>query len=239
MRAWVVGASSGIGAAVAHELVRRGASVAISARRLEQLQEVAAGRMHVEVCDVTDPASVHAAAKAVTEALGELDVVIASVGVWEPVHVREWSPSTIRAQLDVHVLGVAHVVDAVVPAMVARKSGTFVGIASVAGYRGLPGGSGYSTAKAGLIAMLESMRAELHGSGVRVVTVCPGYVRTRETRPGQLWMIDPDDAARRIVDGLERRKTEIVFPRPMLLAMKLLRLVPVRLWPRLAQRLGR
>jgi short-subunit dehydrogenase len=238
-RVWVVGASSGIGAALADELVRRGATVAISARRRHELEQVSSGRMHVEPFDVTDADATHVAAEQVTKALGQIDAVVISVGVWEPVHVDEWSPATIRAQLDVHVLGYAHVIDAVLPAMLTRRGGAIVGVASVAGYRGLPGGAGYSTAKAGLVAMLESMRAELHGRGVQVVTVCPGYVRTHAARPNQLWMIEPEDAARRIADGLSRGKAEIVFPLPMMLAMKTARLVPVRLWPRIAARIGR
>jgi short-subunit dehydrogenase len=87
--------------------------------------------------------------------------------------------------------------------------------------------------------MLESMRAELPGRGVDVVTVCPGFVRTHGARPNQLWMIEPDDAARRIADGIAHGRTEIVFPLPMMLAMKTARVVPMRWWPRIAARFGR
>jgi short-subunit dehydrogenase len=236
-RVWVVGASSGIGAALAEELVRRGAVVAISARRRAELEQVSGGRMHVEPVDVTDADETKAAAEGVTAALGRIDVVVISVGVWEPVSIDDWNPAKIREQLDVHVLGYARVIEAVLPSMLAERTGTIVGVASVAAYRGLPGGSGYSTAKAALVVMLESMRAELLGRGVRVVTVCPGYVRTKAARPKQLWMIEPEDAARRIADGLVHGKAEIVFPLPMMLAMKTARMVPVRVWPRIAARL--
>jgi NAD(P)-dependent dehydrogenase (short-subunit alcohol dehydrogenase family) len=236
-RVWVVGASSGIGAALAEELVRRGAVVAISARRRAELEQVSGGRMHVEPVDVTDADGTKAAAESVTAALGRIDVVVISVGVWEPVSVDDWSPAKIREQLDVHVLGHARVIEAVLPPMLAERTGTIVGVASVAAYRGLPGGSGYSTAKAALVVMLESMRAELLGRGVQVVTVCPGYVRTKAARPKQLWMIEPEDAARRIADGLVHSKAEIVFPLPMMIAMKTARMVPVRVWPRIAARL--
>ena len=192
-RVWIVGASSGIGAALAADLVGRGATVAVSARRREQLDEVAAGRMHVEPLEITDRDATVTAAKAVTAALGAIDVVIVSVGVWEPVDVDAWDPGVIRAQLDVHVVGCANVVEAVLPAMLANRTGTIVGVASVAAYRGLPGGAAYSTAKAGLVTMLGAC-AHLRGRGVHVVTVCPGYVRTHAARPNQLWMIEPDDA---------------------------------------------
>src|SRR4051794_5221527 len=238
-RVWVVGASSGLGAGLAEELVRRGAQVAISARRADELEKVSSGQMYVAPVDVVDEGAVQSAAASVANALGGIDVVVISVGVWEPVHVDDWSPAKIRDQLDVHVVGYANVIGAVLPAMLANGKGKIVGIASVAAYRGLAGGAGYSTAKAGLVAMLESMRAELIGRGVDVVTVCPGFVRTREDRPQQLWMIETDDAARRIADGIARGKTEMVFPRPMMLAMKTARLIPVRAWPRLGARFGR
>ncbi len=195
--------------------------------------------MAVVPVDVTDAAATKTAAADVVRALGGIDVVVIGVGVWEPVHVRDWRVGTIRAQLDVHVLGYAHVIDAVLPSMLEGSAGKIVGIASVAAYRGLPGGAGYSTAKAGLVAMLESIRAELLGSGVDVVTVCPGFVRTTPDRPDQLWMIETDDAAGRIADGIAAGKVEIVFPRPMMLAMKVARVVPVRVWPRIAKRFGR
>jgi short-subunit dehydrogenase len=237
-RAWVVGASSGLGAALADELVARGATVAISARRRDELERVSNGRMHVVPVDVTDPAATAEAAREVRAALGDIDLVVISVGVWVPVYADSWDPQTIRDQLDVHVLGYAHVIGSVLPTMLESGTGTIAGVASVAAYRGLPGGAGYSTAKAGLVAMLESLRVEVRRRGVRVVTVCPGYVRTRAERANQIWMIEADDAARRIATGLERGKTEIVFPVPMMLAMKAFRFVPARLWPRIAARFG-
>ena len=236
---WVVGASSGLGAGLADELVRRGAHVAISARRTDELERVSSGRMPVVPVDVVDESAVRSAAVSVESALCGIDVVVISVGVWEPVHVDDWSPTKIREQLDVHVVGYANVIGAVLPSMLANGTGKIVGIASVAAYRGLAGGAGYSTAKAALVTMLESMRAELVGRGVDAVTVCPGFVRTRADRPEQLWMIETDDAARRIADGIAHGKTEIVFPRRMMLAMKTARLVPVRVWPRLGARFGR
>src|SRR4051812_46128505 len=140
-RVWVLGASSGIGAALARELRRRGATVAISARRESELAAVAGGDMHVVPVDVVDEAATRAAADAVRSALGGIDVVVISVGVWEPVHVDDWSPQKIREQLDVHVIGYANVIGAVLPAMLSGGSGKIVGVASVAAYRGLAGGA--------------------------------------------------------------------------------------------------
>lgn len=232
-RTWVVGASSGIGAALATELLLRGHDVAVSARRASLLAELAAGGMTAQVCDVTDPSSVTAAARQVTAALGGLDTVIYSAGVWAQVDVDAWDSSIIRRHLEVHVTGLALVIGAVLPDMLARAAGTIAVISSVAGYRGLPHAEAYGAAKAAQQVLLESLRADVAGRGVRVVTVCPGFVRTEMTAGNDFpmpWLIDADDAARRVADGLERGAPEIVFPLPMMLAMKAARLLPVRLW---------
>jgi short-subunit dehydrogenase len=112
-----------------------------------------------------------------------------------------------------------------------RRAGTIAGMASVAGYRGLPQSEAYGASKAAQINFLESLRIDLRSSGVGVVTICPGFVRTGLTGRNSFpmpFMLEPDDAARQICDGLERGKAEIVFPLPMMLAMKAVRLVPVR-----------
>src|SRR3954466_744198 len=119
-RVWVVGASSGLGAGLAEELVRRGARVAISARRSDELEKVSSGRMYVAPIDVLDEAAAQSAAASVDNALGGIDVVVISVGVWEPVHVDDWDPKKIREQLDVHIVGYANVIGAVLPVMLAN-----------------------------------------------------------------------------------------------------------------------
>lgn len=238
-RTWVVGASSGIGAALAAELLHRGHRVAVSARRARLLAELAAGGMSAQVCDVTDAASVTAAAGQVTAALGGLDTVIYSAGVWAQMDVDAWDPSVIRRHLEVHVAGLALVIGAVLPGMLARGAGTIAVISSVAGYRGLPRAEAYGAAKAAQQVLLESLRADVTGRGVRVVTVCPGFVKTEMTAENVFpmpWLIDADNAARRIARGLERGAPEIVFPLPMMLTMKAARLLPVRLWAAVAGR---
>lgn len=232
-RTWVLGASSGIGAALATELVRRGSTVAISGRRLAELQQVSGGQLHVQPCDAVELADVRTAADQVTAALGGLDVAVYSAGVFRQVEVDRWDVSTIRQHLEVHVLGLANMIDAVLPGMLARKHGCIVGISSVAGYRGLPKAEAYAAAKAAQQILLESLRADVAARGVRVVTVCPGFVSTEMTAGNEFsmpWMVQPDEAARRIADGLAKGSPEIVFPVPMMIAMKLARIVPVRAW---------
>lgn len=242
-RVWVVGASSGIGAALAQELVRRGADVAITARRAERLEEVADGRMVVAPADVTDPAALRTAARTVADGLGgPPDVVVWSAGYWRQSDARRWDATEFRRHVEVNLLGLNALLDVVLPGMVARGRGHLVGIASVAGYRGLPGAEAYGTTKAAQLALLESLRAGLRGSGVRVTTVAPGFVRTEMTAVNTFpmpFLVDPDRAAQAIADGLERGRAEIVFPWQMAVLAKLARLLPVRAWATLVAPRGR
>ena len=130
-------------------------------------------------------------------------------------------------------MGLAYGVEAVLPDMRRRGAGTIVGVASVAGYRGFPRSEAYGATKAAEINMLEALRIDLRPLGITVQTVCPGFVRTDLTAKNTFpmpFMLEADDAARRICRGIEREKAEIVFPFPMMVAMKALRLVPVRLY---------
>ncbi len=232
-RIWIVGGSSGIGAALARELERRQASLALSARRPEALAEVAAGRMAVVPLDVGDRSAVAAAEAQVRRDLGGLDAVVYSVGEWTQMDVADWDGDAFERQVETNLVGLGRVVEAVLPEMRRRRSGTIVGIASVAGYRGITRSEAYSATKAGAIALLESLRIDLSAFGISVVTVCPGFVRTPMTDENDFpmpFMIEADDAARRIADGLAKGKTEIVFPRQMMVLMKAARLVPVRPW---------
>ncbi|KGM15583.1 short-chain dehydrogenase [Actinotalea fermentans ATCC 43279 = JCM 9966 = DSM 3133] len=232
-RVWVVGASSGIGAALATELAARGAQVAISARRADRLADVARGRMTAVPLDATDDRAVATAAQAVREVLGGLDTVVWSAGHWQRSDPRTWDGPAFAEHVRVNLLGLNNVLSAVLPAMVRRRSGHVVAIASVAGYRGLPGAEAYGSTKAAQIALLESLRASLRHDGVRVTTVAPGFVRTEMTAVNTFpmpFIVEADQAARAIADGLERGRVEIVFPWRMALVMKAARLVPVRAW---------
>jgi short-subunit dehydrogenase len=233
-RYWVVGASSGIGAALAHELVRRGARVAISARKADDLREVAGEEMEVVPLDATDRDAVLAAAAQ----LGDVDVVVWCAGYWEQFDAAEWDADVFQRHVEVNLLGLNNVLAAVIPPMARARRGHFVGIASVAGYRGIPGAEAYGATKAAQINLLEGLRGALKRHGVRVTTVCPGFVRTPMTETNDFpmpFLIDADEAATAICDGIEKHRTEIVFPLPMAVTMKLARLVPVRAWAALTK----
>jgi NAD(P)-dependent dehydrogenase (short-subunit alcohol dehydrogenase family) len=231
--AWVVGGSSGIGAAVARELVSRGATVAVSARRKDQLQAVAGRDMLVLPADVTDAASVAAAAAQVRQELGPIDLAVLSAGFWKQMDPIDWDTDLFDTHMHVNLTGMSNAIAAVLPGMLQQRSGTIAGIASVAGYRGLAGAEAYGASKAAQINLLESLRIHIARTGVQVTTVCPGFVRTGLTAGNHFpmpFIIEADQAARSICDGLERDRTEIVFPAPMALLMKAARIVPVRAW---------
>jgi short-subunit dehydrogenase len=235
-RVWVTGASSGIGAALVHELARRGCRVAASARREERLEELAMstqGDVMVVPVDVTDRDGMLAAADSIRERFGAIDLVVLNAAYWGQFMVETWDTDVIRRHFDTNVMGLAHGVEAVLADMRRRRSGAIAGMASLAGYRGLPRSEAYGATKAAEINMLESLRIDLRPLGISVHTVCPGFVRTDLTAKNTFpmpFMLEPGDAARRIVRGLEKGKAEVAFPLPMLLALKTARLVPVRLW---------
>ncbi len=232
---WVVGASSGIGAATARELVARGATVAISARRESALDQVSGGRMLVVPLDVTDAKSVAAAAARVRDAHGRIDVAILAAGYWRQMDPHTWDTEVFDRHIQVNLVGMSNAIAAVMPEMLHRGSGMVAGISSVAGYRGLAGAEAYGATKAAQIHLLESLRVHVAKSGVRVTTICPGFVRTELTDGNSFpmpFIIDADQAAESICDGLEHDRAEIVFPWQMALLMKAARLVPVGLWAR-------
>jgi len=237
--AWVVGGSSGIGAAVGRELRSRGALVAISARRQDELDEVSAGSMLVVAADVTDATSLTAAAARIADELGPIDLAVLSAGYWQQMNADDWDTETFDRHVQVNLTGMSNAIGAVLPEMLARHSGVIAGISSVAGYRGLAGSEAYGATKAGQINLLESLRIHVARRGVRVVTICPGFVRTDLTDGNDFpmpFMIDADTAGRAICDGLERERTEVVFPARMALLMKAARLVPAATWSALWSR---
>ena len=239
---WVIGASSGIGAALAAELVVRGARVAISARRADQLKDVAGDLMSAVPLDVTDRIAVDAAAREVAGLIGAPDLVVFSAGVWEQLDAAAWDRDLFARHVEVNLLGLNNVIGAVLPPMIERGHGGFVGVSSVAGYRGLAGAEAYGATKAAQINLLEALRIAVGGLGVDVVTVCPGFVKTELTAGNSFpmpFIIEADQAARSICDGLEQGRAEIVFPLPMAVLMKIARLLPVRLWATAMQRVSR
>jgi short-subunit dehydrogenase len=246
-RTWVIGASSGIGASVALELARRGARVAISARDAAGLARVAAAaRVSADVTvaplDVTDPDSLRLGWARARDGLGAIELLVYSAGAWTPTDVTRFDAGAIAHQFDVNVVGLARAIELVLPAMVARRQGRIVGLASVAGYRGLPRAEGYGATKAAVISMLESLRLDLAPHGVGVTTVTPGFVATPLTAGNDFpmpFLMEPDEAAVRIADGLERDRRDIAFPRRLAMPLRAAQWLPGPVYDRIAGRLVR
>lgn len=179
-RYWIVGASEGLGRAVARRVSATGAEVIVSARSADRLEVLAAelpGRAVALPCDVADADSVAQAAATA----GRIDGVIYLAGVYWPQAAKGWDADQVVRMLDINLTGAARVLGHVVPQMVARDAGHIVLTGSLSGFRGLPGSIGYGASKAGLMALAESMYADLRQTGVEVQLVNPGFIRTRLT----------------------------------------------------------
>ncbi len=238
-RVWVTGASSGIGAALSTELLSRGARVAVSARRAERLEELSGGRMLVLPLDITDDAAVRRTVDEVDDAFGGIDIAVLNAGAWTQTKVGNWDADAFRKQVEVNLLGTNSCLAALLPRMLERGAGKLVIVTSVAGYRGVPGSEAYGATKAALLNLAESLRADLAPAGVVVQWVSPGFVRTELTEANSFpmpFLIDADVAARSIADGLQSDRPEIVFPLRMAVSMKLLQLMPHRLWTQVWKR---
>ncbi|MDO5086870.1 MAG: SDR family oxidoreductase [Comamonadaceae bacterium] len=223
--AFITGASSGIGQALAAHYQRAGWRVALVARRPAELAAWAtqqgwpADRWRAYGADVTRPDSIAAAARACLGELGLPDVVIASAGISIGMDSAEFDDLDVMTRtFATNNVGLAATFQPFVRAMRARGSGRLVGVASVAGVRGLPGHGAYCASKAGVIRYCESLRAELHGSGVRVVTLLPGFIDTPMTRhnPYPMPFLMPADAfARRAAAAIAAGARQRVIPWPM------------------------
>jgi len=214
-RYWMVGASEGLGRALAERMSRAGTHLVLSARdegRLKALADELPGRTTVAPCDVADDSSVGRAA----ELAGEIDGVVYLAGLYWPQAAQDWNAAQVTAMCDVNLTGCARVLGAVVPGMVARDSGHIVLTGSLAGFRGLPGAIGYGASKAGVMALAESMHADLRRTGVSVQLINPGFVRTRLTDKNDFTMpfiMDPEPAARIMFDFMQTDGFSRSFPR--------------------------
>ena len=238
-RVIITGASSGIGAALARHYVRRGAIVGLIARRRSALDDLAAqfsSPHQTYAVDVRDSVAMQTAAADFMARHGCPDLVIANAGV--SLGTLTEFPEDLAAfkeVLDINVLGMVNTFQPFVRAMRTARRGVLAGIASVAGYRGLPGAAAYSASKAAAISYLESLRVELRASGVRVVTICPGYIATPMTARNPYpmpFILGADDAARRIASVVEGGKSFVVIPWQMAIVARMLRVLPNWLFDR-------
>jgi short-subunit dehydrogenase len=229
----ITGASSGLGQALARHYLKLGFTVAMIARRGDLLQPLGKEFPGQSLCyplDVRDSSSMQLAASDLMARVGIPDVVIANAGVSVGT-LTEHSEDIeyIQQIMDTNVLGVAKTFQPFISPMRSAHKGTLVGIASIAGFRGLPGAGAYSASKAAAISYLESLRVELRDSGINVVTICPGYIRTPMTAPNPYRMpfiLESADAARRIARAIDRQTAYAVIPWQMAFVGFVLRHMP-------------
>ncbi|WP_454288681.1 SDR family NAD(P)-dependent oxidoreductase [Rhizobium arsenicireducens] len=232
--AWITGASSGIGRALALRLVRDGWTIAVSARSVDELASLATesdGRIVAFPLDVTDKAAVDETVQAIEDRLGSIDLAVFAAGTYFRDYAVGFDSARFRAMVELNLIGTAQCLERVMPAMIARESGQIAVVASVSGYVGLPGAASYGATKAALNVMGEALYPELRSHGVKLSIVNPGFVDTPLTRKNDFpmpFLISAEEAADTIADGLVAGKYEIVFPRKMALAMKVLHALPAR-----------
>jgi short-subunit dehydrogenase len=233
---FITGASSGIGQALAMRFYSAGYRLALAARRTAEVQAwaeanaISAGRFQVYSADVSDIDSIVAAGLACVAAQGVPDVVIANAGISIGMDTAVRSDLDVMAQtFATNNIGVAATFHPFLAGMASRGSGTLVGIGSVAGIRGLPGHGAYCASKAAVIAYCESLRGELRPSGVKVVTICPGYIDTpltRENRYAMPFLMKAEAFAEKAFAAIQAGASYRVIPWQMGVVAKLLRLLP-------------
>ncbi len=246
MRVVITGASSGIGAALARCYAARGATLGLMARREQALQELAGALPSPSFTyplDVTDAEALRQAARDFVDRAGVPDLVIANAGISVGTLTQEASDLPVFERImAVNVLGLVNTFGPFIAPMRRAGGGTLAGIASVAGIRGLPGAGAYCASKSATITYLESLRVELRGSGVEVVTIAPGYIATPMTAVNDYpmpFLMPADQAAWRFARAIERGTSYTVIPWQMGVVAKLMRLLPNPVFDALFARAGR
>jgi short-subunit dehydrogenase len=233
---YITGASSGIGQALALRYYRAGWRLALVARRAAQLQAWAQGqdlapeRFAVYGADVCDVPGITAAGRSCIQAQGLPDVVIANAGISVGIDSAFYEDLAVMQRVyATNNIGLAATFQPFIKPMNERRSGSLVGIASVAGIRGLPGHAAYCSSKAAVISYCESLRGECRPQGVKVVTIAPGYVATPLTSKneyGMPFLLQPEEFADRAFSAIEKGVTFRVIPWQMGVVAKVLRLLP-------------
>lgn len=250
MKVFITGASSGIGQALAHEYAKRyqnaDALIGISARRSEHLQKLQQTlqdtykiKCAIYPLDVRDHLALGNAAADFIQQHGTPDIVIANAGVSSGTLTEQQQDiAAFQAVMDINVLGLVHTFQPFISAMREAGKGQLVGIASVAGIRGLPGAGAYSASKAAAIAYLESLRVEMLHHNIAVTTIAPGYIRTPMTDINSYrmpFLMDADIAATKFVNAIENKRRFVVIPWQMGWVARLMRFIPPVLWDFLAK----
>jgi len=237
MKVFITGASSGIGAAFAEHYASQGATLGLVARRGELLQELATklnAPVAIYALDVRNADALDQAAQDFIGRFGVPDIVIANAGVSRGTLTENKKDSiAFRAIMDINVLGMVHTFQPFIAAMRRAGKGSLVGIASVAGIRGLPGAGAYSASKAAVISYLESLRVEMASSGIHVTTIVPGYIRTPMTEVNTYkmpFLMEADVAAVKFAKAIADKRRFVIIPWQMGCLARFIRFIPPFLW---------
>ncbi len=236
--AWITGASTGIGRELALRLSASGVKVAASARSADKLASLGTSVLAVPL-DVTDAAACREAVNRIERELGPIDLAVLGAGTYAPVSVDKLDPALFARMMDTNYMGVVNCVSALAPRMTARGQGHLSWIASVAGYMGLPKAAAYGPTKAALINLAESLYPEMKLTGVKVSVINPGFVETPLTAQNDFempFLMKPEEAARRTLDGLRAGHFEIAYPRRFVAILKSVRALPYPAFFRLITR---
>ncbi len=241
-RVWLMGASSGIGEALARKLADAGANVALSARRAERMAELAQGMPNALVlpCDATDAAALDAARERIVASWGGMDLAVYLAGDYVPMRAWEFERQAAERMIAVNLTGAMAFAAALTPLLLKQERGQIAFVSSVAGYRGLPKALVYGPTKAALINFAETLWLDLAPRGIGVRLINPGFVATQLTAQNDFAMpalLTPDDAAAEILRGFATDAFEIHFPKRFTRLLKVLRLLPYRLYFPLIRRL--
>ncbi|MEM8630523.1 MAG: SDR family NAD(P)-dependent oxidoreductase [Pseudomonadota bacterium] len=234
-RYWLVGASEGLGRALAHKMSRAGVELVLSARNPDRLADLVAelpGKATYIPVDVADDESVFAAAAE----LGQVDGVVYIAGVYWPMPAQKWDPEPAVAMADINFTGALRVIGAVMPRFVDRDEGHFVITGSLSGFRGLPGSIGYGASKAGTMVLAESMHADLRKTGIDVQLVNPGFIRTRLTDKNDFSMpfiMDAEPAAQIMFEHMASDRFKMSFPWGFSMVFRLSQFLPDWLYYRI------
>jgi short-subunit dehydrogenase len=244
----ITGAASGIGRACAHRLAALGHPLSLIDVQSDELKELVKEikgfhpNVSSETADVRDQAALHRAVRKLESHVGLTDVLLASAGVGSLSSIHDLDLDGLQRMLEINVVGVARSIQAVLPGMVERRSGHILGMSSVASFRGLPWMPGYSASKAALSAYLEGLRPAFKLRGIRITTICPGFVRTAMTSKTPFRkpvpMLSPEQAALYIARAIRKRPRTLVFPMSARFGMGLLRQMPDRLFDWTMDRIG-
>ncbi|MCX7877944.1 MAG: SDR family NAD(P)-dependent oxidoreductase [Ignavibacteria bacterium] len=230
----IFGASQGIGKALAYGYHSAGAKLVLLSRNTEALEKIANETdSYYMKCDITDRENVKKSVEYSLNLLNTIDLVIINSGVGGPLWMKDFTSEKLKEIYNVNVFGTANVLEFILPLMKNQGYGTIAGISSLADVRGYSGSGAYSSSKAALSTLLEAARVELKKYNIKVITVRPGFVKTAMTANNEFRMpfiMSPEKAAEKIRKGIEAGKPVVQFPFPIVLATKIVKILPVRLF---------